>query len=34
MKGWHVGLIVLVLIAYAVGAMYPGLYTMVRAKIA
>jgi hypothetical protein len=33
MRGWHFGLIVLVLIAYTIGAMYPGLYTTVRGKI-
>jgi hypothetical protein len=33
MKGIHIGCILLIVAAYVIGAMYPGLYNTVRSKI-
>lgn len=33
MKGWHIGLIVVILVAYLVGAKYPSTGTMLLGKV-
>lgn len=33
MKSWHIGLVVVLLAGYVIGAMYPAAYTTVRGKL-
>lgn len=33
MKGWHLGILVAVLIGYALGILFPGVGQSVRAKV-